>query len=195
MQVGDLQELGLWRRAQRESRQHRGSRIRGPAREGGETPGTPGPGVRHGASGAEHGECGGDRGRSREPAGGRQGRAVGPRTGRNWWEWGFLFLVLASCPWQVPGFAQVVIDNQWFMWPGAQHVTAGRLSLSRCPFHVAGPCSFLWLPWLRSGWTAQPWAPAGSVVRFFESQVPPADAQTPITRGTGWVVGRVRGKT
>lgn len=115
VQVGDLQELGLWRRAQRESRQHRGSRIRGPAREGGETPGTPGPGVRHGASGAEHGECGGGGGRSREPAGGRQGRAVGPRTGRNWWEWGFLFLVLASCLWQVPGFAQVVIDNQWLM--------------------------------------------------------------------------------
>ncbi|XP_045377489.2 methyl-CpG-binding domain protein 1 isoform X2 [Camelus bactrianus] len=46
----------------------------------------------------------------------------------------------------------------------------------------AGRCSFLWPPWLRTGWTAQPWAPAGSAVRSFASQVPPVDAQTLITR-------------
>lgn len=46
----------------------------------------------------------------------------------------------------------------------------------------AGRRSFLWPPWLRTGWTARPWALAGSAVRSFESQVPPADAQTPITR-------------
>lgn len=35
----------------------------------------------------------------------------GPRTGKSWWEWGFLVLILASCLWQVAGFAQVLIDT------------------------------------------------------------------------------------
>lgn len=58
------------------------------------------------------------------------------------------------------------------------------------PLLCCRPLLLPWYPWLRTGWTAQPWALAGSAVRFFASQVPPVDAQTPTTRGTGWVVDR-----
>lgn len=47
------------------------------------------------------------------------------------------------------------------------------------------PSWLLLLPeasWLRTGWTAQPWALAGSDVKSIASQGPPVDAQTPITR-------------
>lgn len=119
-------------------------------------------------------------------------QAPGPRSGKNRGEWGFSLPYIGQSP--IAGLRSWTSINryQWFGWPGAQHVTSYSLRFSRFPLCVAGCCSFPRPPWLRSGWTAQPWARAGSAVRFFASQVPPVDAQTPITRGTGWVVDRVR---
>ncbi|XP_036274827.2 methyl-CpG-binding domain protein 1 isoform X13 [Pipistrellus kuhlii] len=82
------------------------------------------------------------------------------RTGKNWWEWGFLFLKSASCLWQVAGFAQVLIDTNGLCDLGHNMSPPDRLFLLLPPPYCrplllpVAPMAEEWLdcPALGPGW-------------------------------------------